>query len=109
MDGRDLSAVQLGDVPQMRHTGEVASGDRHRGFFNLAGPKGDNALPPGRQREHADTVKQASQCKRAAHTQCAPKTLLAMPPVLNSIKVSKTVYPIAPQIAPMGSPSVAMP
>ncbi len=109
MDGRDLPAVQFCDVPQVGHTGKVPLGDGHRGLFNLAGPQGDNTLPPGRQREHADTVKQAPQCKRAAHAQCAPKTLLAMPPVLNSIKVSKTVYPIAPQIAPMGSPSVAMP
>ena len=91
MDGRDLPTVQLGDVPQMGHTGEVPPGNGHRGLFDLAGPHRDNALPPGRQGKHTDAVKQAPQGKCAAHAPCAPKTLFAMPPVLNSIKVSSTV------------------
>ncbi len=91
MDRRDGSAVQLGDVTQVGHVWEMPSCDGHRGLFDLAGPQGDNALPLGGQGEHTNAVKQAPQSQYATHAQCAPKTLLAMLPVLNSMKVSSTV------------------
>ena len=91
MDGRDAPAVQFGDVPQVGHAREVSPCNGHRGLFNLAGPQRDNALPLGRKGKHANAIKQAPQSQYAAHAQCAPKTLLAMLPVLNSMKVSSTV------------------
>lgn len=59
--GRDLAAVELGDVPQVLHIREVTFRDGDGGLFNLAGPQGDDPLLPGGQGEHADPVKEARQ------------------------------------------------
>ena len=59
MDGREIPPVQLCHIPQVFHIGKVALVMEIGGFFDLACPYWLNAAAHGRQREHADPVKQA--------------------------------------------------
>ncbi|SJP04999.1 Uncharacterised protein [Clostridioides difficile] len=61
MDRRDLPAVHLRNVSQVRHIGKVPFGYGDGRFFNLAGPHRAYAAAGGRQREHAYPVKKAPQ------------------------------------------------
>ena len=66
VDGGDGPAVQLCNIPQVLHAGEVALGDGDGRLFDLTGPAGDDPVPAGGQGKHADAVKEAAQGQRAA-------------------------------------------
>ena len=59
MDGRDVAAVQLCHIPQVRHIGKVAFRDGDRCFFNLACPYRLNAVVKASQGKPADPIEEA--------------------------------------------------
>lgn len=61
MDGLNLPAVHLRNVPQMFHFREVPFGNGDRSLLNLTGPDRAYAAPGGRKGEYPDPIKQAPQ------------------------------------------------
>lgn len=61
MDGRNVSAMQLCNIAQMHHAGEMALGNGDGSLLNFTGPHRANTLSGGGQREHADAIEQAAQ------------------------------------------------
>lgn len=60
MDGGYLPAVQLRNVAQMQHIGEMPHSDGDGIFLNLARPNRQNAVALGGIGEYSDPVKKAS-------------------------------------------------
>jgi hypothetical protein len=53
--------VEFCHIADMLHTGEMPLSNRDWGFFNFTRPYRLDTVPEGREREHADAVKQASE------------------------------------------------
>ena len=58
--GRQLRAVELCNVPDMSHVGEVCFRDFDGERFDLAGPQRHNAVMDGRQREASYSIEKTS-------------------------------------------------
>ena len=73
IDRRYLRTADLGNVTQVQHIREMPFGDGDRACFNLTRPHRLYAAVQGRQRKHADSIKQTAEFKYGhAHTSCGP-------------------------------------
>ena len=75
--GRQVRAVELCNVPDMSHVGEVCFRDFDGERFDLRCPQGRDPVSHRSQRKAADAIKQAAHCK-FTHAAAAFATVFVM-------------------------------
>ena len=58
--GRQVRAIELCNISDMNHVGEVCFCDFDGEWFDLTGPQGHNAVMDGRQREASYSIEKTS-------------------------------------------------
>ena len=75
--GRQVRAVELCNVPDMSHVGEVCFRDFDGERFDLRCPQGRDPVSHRSQRKAADAIEQAAHCK-FTHAAAAFATVFVM-------------------------------